>query len=136
MPELTKVETSVGKGEGAYTYTVECQRFTSLEDYYSSLPADKDGAQCALEISNAQNEQGAKQGKKEAVRDAIAKGDDKATKEAVKAHKEWAAGYVISGSTGRVGGITKTKAGEVGKALLNTDPEKLKAIAAELGVEL
>lgn len=135
MAKLVKVTTAVGKGENAYEYEIEHLKFDSLEDYYASLPEDKNGPQAAIDIINAQNEQGAKQGKKEDVRKALVDGKD--PKEPVKAHQTWAKTYVISGSTGgRVGGVTKTAAGAVGKALLEADPEKLKAIAAELGVDL
>lgn len=59
---------------------------------------------------------------------------DKRVKAAVKKHVAEIEGYVWSG-TRASGGITKTKAAEIGKRLLEDNPERLKELAAELGYE-
>ncbi|MCP4902641.1 MAG: hypothetical protein GY906_37225 [bacterium] len=139
MAKLESVETSVGSGETKRSYTVDVLQFESLDDYAKHLPEGKDANEAILQILNAANEQNAKQGMKEGVRSAMndpEKGDEEVEK-AIADHQAWAPEYVVAGATrGRIAGVTKTAAGEVGKKLLEADPEQLKALAEQLGVEL
>ena len=96
------------------------------------------GAQDAVTgVVCASWEQNAKQGKKDTIRKAIAEGDQDKVDAAVASHQEWALTYVPGAPRGgAVGGVTKTKAGNVGKALLaKMGAEALKALAAEHGID-
>lgn len=138
--EFITTDTSIGSGDDKFTYTLKFRRFADQKEYGAALleknpNADVDKA--ITEIINAAQEQGAKQTKKGEVREALKTGDEKKIKEAVQSHVKWAADYVISGATrGRIAGVTKTAAGEVGKKLLEADPDQLKALAEQLGIEL
>lgn len=138
--ELVKQSTSIGSGDDKFTYDVEFLRFGTTDEYKQALLEENpeaDADQAVVDIINAAQEQGAKQTKKGDVRDALKSGDEKAVAKAVKAHQDWAKTYVISGATrGRIAGVTKTAAGKVGKKLLEADPEQLKALADQLGIEL
>jgi hypothetical protein len=61
---------------------------------------------------------------------------NKEVQECIKAHDTAAQMFVIGDTRGADGEPTKTDAAKVGKELLKQDPEKLKALAAELGIEL
>jgi hypothetical protein len=138
--ELVTNSTSIGSGEDKFTYDVKFLKFANQEEYAAALlekNPDADVDKAITEILNAAQEQGAKQTKKGDVREALKSGDEEKVAEAVKAHQEWAETYVISGATrGRIAGVTKTAAGDVGKALLEADPDQLKALADQLGIEL
>lgn len=56
--------------------------------------------------------------------------------EAIKNHDVAAQMFVIGDTRGADGEMTKTQAAEIGKKLLQVDPDKLKALAAEMGFEL
>jgi len=138
--ELITQSTSIGSGDDKFTYPVKFRKFADEEEYGAALlekNPDADVSKAVTEIINAAQEQGAKQTKKGDVREALKSGDEKKVAEAVKNHQEWSETYVISGATrGRIAGVTKTAAGDVGKALLEADPEQLKALAEQLGVSL
>ena len=138
--ELITQSTSIGSGDDKFTYNVKFLKFATVEEFKAQLlekNPDADADKAIVEIINAAQEQGAKQTKKGDVREALASGDEKKIAEAVKAHQKWAEGYVISGATrGRIAGVTRTAAGEVGKKLLEADPDQLKALADQLGIEL
>ena len=96
------------------------------------------GAQDAvLGVICAAWEQNAKQGSKEEIRKAIATGEQEAVDEAIAKHQERAPKYVMGAPRGgAVGGVTKTKAGNVGKELLaKLGAEGLKALAQEHGID-
>lgn len=145
MREVT-LETTVGSGDLEVTYAVVGQNWDTPEEYYEALRGVKPDItqeQCEkalMDVVNSQQNQGLMQTKKAPVRDALKEtGDPESDKveEAIAAHKEWAPTYVISGgSRGRIAGVTKTKAGEVGKALLEADPDQLKELAESLGINL
>ncbi|MCP4902629.1 MAG: hypothetical protein GY906_37165 [bacterium] len=123
-----------------FKYEVNVDVAETLEDwfeYWKSLDLNPEAT--ALAIINQEQRQAQKQGEKGNVRDAYrkAKGDEnaKGVIEAVKAHREDVKGRRLGMPT-KVGGVTKTKAGEVGKALLAADPDKLKELAAQMGIEL
>ena len=138
--ELITNNTSIGSGEDKFTYEVEFLKFANPQEYAAALleinpDADVDSA--ITEIINAAQEQGAKQTKKGDVREALKTGDEAKVAEAVGAHQTWSKTYVISGATrGRIAGVTKTAAGDVGKALLEADPDQLKALADQLGIDI
>lgn len=138
--ERITADTSIGSGEDKFTYPVSFLRFANAKEYGKALlekNADADVDAAITEIINAAQEQGAKQTKKGEVREALKTGDEEKIAAAVKAHQDWSVDYVISGATrGRIAGVTKTAAGEVGKKLLEADPEQLKALAEQLGIEL
>ena len=122
---------------GELVYPITFQVFDDLPEALANCKENED---TLTAIINAAQEQGAKQGNKQRVREAIEKfGLDSAeVAEAVEAHQKWAAGYTIGaprGSGGRA--ITKTKARELGARLheLMSD-EELMALAAERGVDL
>lgn len=145
MREVT-LETTVGSGDLEVTYTVTGQNWDTPEEYYESLRGvkpDLTDEQCEkalMDVVNSQQNQGLMQTKKAPVRDALKETGDVDSPEvaaAIADHQEWAPSYVISGgSRGRIAGVTKTAAGEVGKALLEADPEQLKALAESLGISL
>ena len=122
---------------GELEYPITFQVFENLEEVLESCKGNEDQL---TQIVNAAQEQGAKQGNKQRVREAQEKFgvDSSEVAEAVEAHQRWAAGYTIGaprGSGGRA--ITKTKARELGARLheLMSD-EELMALAAERGVDL
>lgn len=138
--ELITQNTSIGSGDDKFTYPVSFLKFGSPAEYGEALlekNPDADVDKAIIEIINASQEQGAKQTKKGEVREALKSGDEEKIEEAVKAHQEWSQTYVISGATrGRIAGVTKTAAGEVGKKLLEANPDQLKELAEQLGIEL
>ena len=83
-------------------------------------------------------EQNAKQGDKESIRKAILTGEQETVDEAVRKHQERAPKYVMGAPRGGAeGGVTKTRAGSGGKALLDKlGAEGLKAVLAEHGISL
>ena len=83
-------------------------------------------------------EQNAKQGSKEEIRKAIATGEQEKVDEAIAKHQERSPKYVMGAPRGgAVGGVTKTRAGSGGKALLEKlGPEGLKAVLAEHGISM
>jgi hypothetical protein len=96
-----------------------------------------------LGIYNAAQKQGASQGGKEKIRDAMTRklkeGEDRqaVVDAAVTIHQTGREEYWIGAPRGgAVGGVTKTKAGNIGKALLERlGGEKLEAMAAEFGID-
>ena len=136
----TTVTTSTGKGDAKVEYDLTFVKYDSLEEYLNAVRESgrEDAEQAALDVINSQQEQGAKQGGKQGVREAASDGDAKKLKEAIKKHQEWAPTYVVqaAGARGRIAGVTRTAAGEVGKKLLEADPVALKKLADELGIEL
>ena len=98
-----------------------------------------EGAQAAvLGVIRAAWEQNAKQGSKEEIRKAIATGEQEKVDEAIAKHQDKAPKYVMGAPRGgAVGGVTKTRAGSGGKALLEKlGPEGLKAVLAEHGISM
>ena len=98
-----------------------------------------EGAQSAvLSALVAAWSQNAKQGGKEKLRKAILEGDQDGVDKAVAELQESAYTYKMGASRGSApGGVTKTKAGNVGKGLLDKlGPEALLALAAEHGIDL
>ena len=139
MQKIT-VSTSTGKGDSKVDYDIEFVKYDSLEEYLNAVKESgrEDAEQAALDVINSQQEQGAKQGGKQPVREAATDGDAKKLKEAIKAHQAWAPTYVVqaAGARGRIAGVTRTAAGEVGKKLLESNPEALKELAEQLGISL
>lgn len=101
------------------------------------IEAPEGALQAVLGVVTASWLQNAKQGKKDTIRKAILEGDQDKVDAAVALHQEWALGYVPGAPRGSaVGGVTKTRAGDIGKKLLEKyGPEKLKAIAMEHGID-
>lgn len=90
-------------------------------------------------VLNAAQEQGAKQGAKEPIRKAIREhgADSPEVQAEVEEHQKRASSYVIGAPRGSTGGLGKTKAAKVGKALLEKiGDEKLEALASEYGIAL
>ena len=83
-------------------------------------------------------EQNAKQGSKEEIRKAILTGEQENVDAAIAKHQERAPSYVMGAPRGGAeGGVTKTRAGSGGKALLDKlGAEGLKAVLAEHGISL
>lgn len=132
MREVTKT-TKAGEVE----YPVTFQVFETFEEL---LERSRGGEDQILQIVNAAQEQGAKQGGKEEVRKAIREygADSDEVAEAVGKHQERAAQYVIGAPRGSAGReITKTKAREFGAALWESlSDEEIAALAEEKGIEL
>lgn len=130
-------------------YPITFQVFDSLEEALAEIggasesdiviEAPQGARDSVLGVINAAQEQGAKQGGKEDVRKAVREhgADSPEAVEAVTSHQKRAAKYVIGAPRGSgPGGMTKTKAGDVGKALLETlGAEALKALAVEQGID-
>lgn len=116
-------------------YPVSFLQFDSLAEALEEIGSEQD----VLGVINAAQEQGAKQGGKEDVRKAIKEhgADSPEAIEAVTSHQKRAAKYVIGAPRGGgPGGMTKTKASDIGKALLESlGAEALKALAAEQGID-
>lgn len=141
--ELT---TTVGADGHEVEFSVTTVNWDDPEEYYASLReikpeiTDEECIRSLMDVVNSQQNQGAMQTKKSPIRDAIREEggvDGPKVAEAIKDAQDWAPTYVVSGGArGRIAGVTKTKAGEVGKALLEADPEQLKALAAQMGINL
>ena len=90
-------------------------------------------------VGNAAQEQGAKQGAKEPIRKAIREHgpeSEEALAE-IEGHKKRSVKYLIGSPRGSTGGLGKTKAAKVGKALLEkVGEEQLAALAAEYGIDI
>ena len=131
------------------SYPISFQQFDGLEEAVAAIgnctadevviEAPQGAKDSALGVINAAQEQGAKQGGKEDVRKAVEKNgaDSPEAAESVASHQKRAAKYVIGAPRGSgPGGMTKTKAGDLGKALLESlGAEALKALAAEQGID-
>lgn len=116
-------------------YPITFQQFDNLAEALEEIGSEEN----VLGVINAAQEQGAKQGGKEEVRKAISEHgtDSPEATAAVEDHQTRAAKYKIGAPRGGgPGGMTKTSAGNVGKALLEAlGAEQLKALAAEAGVD-
>ncbi len=132
-------ETSTGSGDSKVTWTVAVKEYESSAEYLADVTdAGREDSEDALtELINASMRGSTLQGGKAPVKAAISDGDAKGIKEAIKGHQDWAKEFVpYAGARGRIAGVTKTAAGDVGKALLKADPEQLKKLAEDLGIEL
>ncbi len=135
------------------SYPITVQEFESVTEGLAAIgkcsEADiaveaPEGALAAvLGVINAAQEQGGKQGGKETIRAAMTgdleEGADRqeTVDEAISSHQTRCAKYVIGAPRGAQGGVTKTKASNVGKALLaKLGPEALEALAAEHGLDM
>jgi len=104
------------------------------EDVVVDAPASAQEA--VLKTLWAAWEQNGKQGGKELIRKAMASGDQAEVDKEVAAHQARAPKYVMGAPRGSIGGVTKTKAGNVGKAFLDKmGPEALLALAKEHGID-
>lgn len=134
-------------------YPIRVQTFESVSEALALIgkikeedvmvEASEGALSAVLGVINAAQAQGGKQGGKETIRAAVngelKEGQDRqeAVDAAVAAHVKRAEGYVIGAPRGSTGGVTKTRAGNVGKALLEKlGPEALQALAAEHGLDL
>ncbi len=101
-----------------------------------TVEAPEGAISSVLSIVCAAWEQNAKQGGKEKIRKVMGEGSQEKVDAEVKAHQTRAESYVPGAARGGVaGGVTKTKAGNVGKGLLaKLGPEALMALAAEHGL--
>ena len=135
---------------GAYPLTI--QQFDNVSEMIAKI-GKVDEAEVAVEapqgaldailgVGNAAQKQGASQGGKEVIRDVMSRdlkeGEDRdeLVAAAVAAHQASRAGYIIGAPRGGgSGGVTKTKASNIGKALLEKlGGEKLDALAAKFGL--
>ncbi len=133
---------------GELEYSISFQVFDTLEESLAEvgqvdiseikIDAPDSAKNDTRDVVNAAQEQGAKQGGKEDVRKATRKFGSNSAEEAaaVEKHQKRAAEYIIGAPRGSTGGLTKTKAREIGVKLAQVDEEKLLALAAEMGVEL
>ena len=103
-----------------------------------AVEAPQGALDAVLTVIVAAWEQNAKQGGKSKIHAAMAEGDQDGVDAAVTAHQKRSEEYVMGAARGgAVGGVTKTKAGNVGKGLLaKLGPEALLALAAEHGIDL
>lgn len=156
MHDVTKQTEASG-----LSYPVTFKAFDSLEEILERLSREgKDPEETLVQIVNAAQEQGAKQGGKEEIRNAIEEHGPLAVVEvendkgetvervaplddqpeeiraAVQSHQERAEKYVIGAPRGSTGGVTKTKARELGAALREKlGEEGLLALAREQGID-
>ena len=152
MRQVTR-NTKVGELE----YPISFNRFDTLAEALAKIgktseeeveiEAPQGALEAVLGVVNAAQEQGAKQGGKEMIRDAIEKaGADEdydgdpfehpQVQEAVEKHQKRAAEYVIGAPRGETGGLTKTKAREIGARLRDRlGDEELLKLAAEKGID-
>lgn len=136
-----------------YPYTV--QQFETLDEAIEAIDGGEDGV---LDIINGQQDQSAKQGPKDSVREAIdaaeqeghdedeiqqavnaGHGETEALQDvvdAVQSAQESTADFII-GRPRRTDGLTKTAAREFGeKAREKLGDDELKELAGELGIDL
>lgn len=154
MREITR-NTKVGGLEYPITFRV----FDSLTEAFAQIgnapeadvavDAPTGAQEAVLGVINAAQEQGAKQGGKEVIRDAAEEAEfsldeeglaladcPEPVQEAVAGHQARAAKYVIGAPRGERGGMTKTKAREVGAKLREKlGDEALLALAREHGID-
>lgn len=105
----------------------------------SAIASFEDALRPVGGVLNAAQEQGAKQGAKEPIRKAIREfgADSPEVQAEIEEHQKRASTYIIGAPRGSTGGLGKTKAAKVGKALLEKiGDEKLEALAAEYGIAL
>ena len=102
------------------------------------VEAPQGALEAVTAVINAAWEQNAKQGSKEEIRKAIATGEQEKVDEAIAKHQERAPKYIMGAPRGgATGGVTKTRAGSGGKALLEKlGAEGLKAVLAEHGISM
>lgn len=143
---------SVETSAGGVTYKVEVPQVESWRTFYDFWKGQGHNPDEVLtKILNAQNEQGAKQGDKQAVREAIGKDDADARKAAIAAHQANARLFVMGAPRGGGGarhstGLTAkqraslgTKMAEVTQARVregkSPTAEDINAIYEELGID-
>lgn len=130
---LEPVETSLGSGDDEFTYTVEYlkgQNLNAWQEYYASQGLDAD--EVITGILNASQKQGATQGPKGKVRQALAKGEG--VDEAVEDAQKVARVYVQGAPRTRTGGYTKKKAHNMGEEIARREAEAGRKLTdAELG---
>lgn len=153
LDTTTAISELSGFGYEGGKYPIRVQQFDSCSEAFSKIgkcgegdvmvEAPESALTAVLGVVNAAQAQGGKQGGKETIRAAITgdlkEGQDRqeVVDQAVEAHVKRAEGYVIGAPRGAQGGVTKTKAGNVGKALLaKLGPEALEALAAEHGLDM
>ena len=103
-----------------------------------AVEAPPGALQAVLSVINAAQKQGATQGGKELPRKAGEEHgfDSEEYRKAVEAHQQRAAKYVIGAGRGPQGGVTKTKARELGAKLRERlGDEALLALAREHGID-
>jgi hypothetical protein len=143
MPEWArsfKMETkTVTTKAGSQEYTLTIQQFSGPDELFAKYAKEGDtdfvsvprsAAETVTRIVNAAQEQGGKQGGKDAVRKAVATGEQAKIDEAIATHQKGAAGYVIGAPRGgrTSGPISKKKAADFGTAYA----EKMKSKGAPL----
>lgn len=132
-------------------YPITYREFDTLHEAFAAIGGTSEGEveieapegaqQAVLGVINAAQKQGALQGGKEMVREAVQdppEGVDpvEAAEAAVAKHQERAAKYVIGAPRGGRGGVTKTKARELGARLREKmGDEALLAFAREQGID-
>lgn len=133
-------------------YEVEVPQAETWRTYYDFWKAQGQNPDDVLtKILNSDNEQGAKQGDKAQVRDAIAKGDAEQIEEAIESHQKSARTFVQGAPRGGGGarhssGLTAKQRSKLGTRLAEVTQEKarqgkaptqddINAIYAELGID-
>lgn len=155
MQNQTEPETSADGVEYPVTY----RTFESLDEAISEMDG---GEEAVLENLNSKQRQSALQSPKGVVREAVqeakeaghsteaiqsavdawdAGGDEavQAVLDAIEHHQEAAREYVLGSPRGASGGVNKTTAREVGDRVaeaLDRDPDQLRELAEELGVDV
>lgn len=106
---------------GDHQYNVEVRQFDSLDEYREAAKERGENAdEALLGILNAAQKQGATQGGKQAVRDALETGDEDAIQKAIAGHQKAAREYIIGAPRGtRNGtGVTKKAQHQFGEAVV------------------
>lgn len=143
MPKFTTVSTKAGDFE----YSIEYREFESIEEYREAAEERGENPdEAVLGLINAAQKQGATQGQKALVRDALEGEDQDAVEQAVNKHQAAAREYIVGAPRGTrtTGGNTKKKQREFGERVTAAMVEKgaplsqseLAELAEELGIQL
>lgn len=112
---------TVSTKAGDHLYNVEVRQFESLDEYREAAKERGENAdEALLGILNAAQKQGATQGGKQAVREALETGDEDAIRKAIAGHQKAAREYIIGAPRGtRNGtGVTKKAQHQFGEAVV------------------
>ena len=123
MPKFTTVSTKAGDFE----YPIEYREFESLDEYREAAEERGENPdEAILGLINAAQKQGATQGQKQAVRDALEADDEDALEQAVSKHQASAREYIVGAPRGTrtTGGNTKKKQREFGERVTQAMVEK------------
>jgi len=130
------------------SYPIRVQQFESVSEALAvigkcseedvAVEAPEGALSAILGVVNAAQEQNGKQGGKEKIRKAMAEGDADAVQTEVADQQARSEKYLIGAPRGGgQGGLTKTRAGNFGKALKDVMPlEEMKALAAKHGLDV